>query len=127
MKYLGIIHYILGMEVWQNADGIFIGQGKYAMDILNKFVILDHKVIATPMASNLNLLCDASLESVDAMMYRQMIGLLIYLTNTRPNICFFVNTLSQFSMGLRHVHLDAKHVMRYLKGTIEYGLKYDMN
>jgi hypothetical protein len=50
----------------------------------------------------------------------------MYLTNTRPNICFAVNTLSQFLVEPRHVHLvTAKHVMRYLKGTIDYGLSYD--
>jgi hypothetical protein len=50
----------------------------------------------------------------------------MYLMNTRPNICFSVNTLSQFLVEPRHVHLmDAKHVMRYLKGTIDYGLSYD--
>ena len=66
-----------------------------------------------PMASNLNLLSDASLESVDATMYiHQMIGFLMYLTNTRPNICFVVNTLSQFLTNPRNVHLiAAKHVL----------------
>jgi hypothetical protein len=50
----------------------------------------------------------------------------MYLTNTRPNICFAVNTLSQLLVEPRHVHLvAAKHVMRYLKGTIDYGLSYD--
>ena len=89
--------------------------------------MMDCEAIATPMASNLKLLCDASLESIDATMYRQMIGSLMYLTNTRPDICFAVNTLSQFLTDPRHVHLVAKHVMRYLKGTVEYGLKYDTN
>ena len=70
MKDLGMLHYFLGMEVWQNADGIFLGQGKYAVDILKRFRMLDCKTIATPMASNLKLLCDASFELVDAMMYR---------------------------------------------------------
>ena len=71
--------------------------------------------MTTPMASNLKLLSDASSETVDATMYS-----LMYLMNMRPNICFVVNTL-------RHVHLMvAKHVVRYLKGTVEYGLKYDM-
>ena len=57
-----------------------------------------------------------------------MIGSLMYLTNMRPNICFVVNTLSQFLMDPRHVHLIfAKHILRYLKGTIDYGLKYDAN
>ena len=84
--------------------------------------------MATPMASNLKLLSDASSESVDATIYRQMIGSLLYLTNTRPDICFDVNTLSQFLTDLRHVHLMvAKHAMRYLKGTIDYGLKNEVN
>ena len=78
------------------------------------------------MALNLKLLRDASLESVDVTMYHQMIGSLIYLTNTRPNICFAVNTLSQFLTDLRHVHLIvAKHILRYLKGTIDYEIKYE--
>ena len=52
----------------------------------------------------------------------------MYLTNTRPDICFVVNTLSQFLTDLRHVHLiAAKHVLRYLEGTIEYEIKYDAN
>ena len=71
------------------------------------------------MASNLKLLSDASSEIVDSMMYRQMIGSLMYLTNTRPYIFFVVNTLSQFLTYPRHVHLiAAKHILRYLKGTI---------
>ena len=62
------------------------------------------------------------------MMYRQMIGYLMYLTNTRPDIFFAVNTLSQFLMDPRHVHLiAAKHILRCLKGTVEYGLKYEVN
>ena len=71
---------------------------------------------------------DASAVSVDAMMYHQMIGSLMYLKNMRPNICFAVNTLSQFLIDPRHSHLvAAKHILRYLKGTIEHGLKYDTN
>ena len=51
MKDLGMIHYFLGMEVWQNADGIFLGQGKYAVEILKKFRILDCNAITTHMES----------------------------------------------------------------------------
>ena len=57
------------MEVWQSADGIFLGQGKYAVKILKRFGMMDCKAMATPMASNLKLLNDASSESVDATMY----------------------------------------------------------
>ena len=66
MKDLGIMHYFLGMEVWKNANEIFLAQGKYVVEILKKFGRLDRKAITTPMASNLKLLCDASLELVDA-------------------------------------------------------------
>ena len=71
---------------------------------------------------------DASSETVDATMYHQMIGSLMYLTNTRPYISFAVNTLSQYLIDPRCVHLTAaKHILRYLKGTIDYGLKYEEN
>ena len=58
--------------MWQSVDGIFLGQGKYAVEILKRFRMMD--CMTTPMASNLKLLSDASSETVDATMYRQMIG-----------------------------------------------------
>ena len=89
---------------------------------------MECKAMTTLMASNLKLLSDASSEAVDGTMYRQMIRSLMYLMNTRPNICFVVNTLSQFLTDPRHVHLiAAKHILRYLRGTIDYGLKYEAN
>ena len=69
---------------------------------------------------------DDSSELVDVTHYRQIIGSLMYLTNSRPDICFAVNTLSQYLVQPRRVYLvAAKHVMRYLKGTIDFGLYYD--
>ena len=128
MKDLGMMHYFLGMEVWQSVDGISLGQGKYAVEILKRFEMMDFKAMTTPMALNLKLLSDASSDPVDATMYHQMIGSLMYLTNTRPNICFVVNTLSQFLTDLRNVHLiAAKHILRYLSGTVDYQLKYEAN
>ena len=86
---------------------------------------MDCKAITTPMTSTLKLFSDASFESVDAMVYRQMIG---SLTNTRPDICFVVNTSSQFLTDPRHVHLiAANHILRYVRGTVYYGLKYEAN
>ena len=78
------MHYLLGMEVWQSADGIFLGQGKYVVEILKRFRMME--CMTTPMALNMKLLSDASSEMVAATMYRQMIGSLMYLTNTRPDI-----------------------------------------
>ena len=86
MKELGMMHYFLGMEVWQNANGISLGQGKYVVEILERFGMMECKAMATPMALNLKLLNDASLESVDAMMYHQIIGSLMDLTNMRLDI-----------------------------------------
>ena len=74
-----MMHYFLGMEVWQNEDGISLGKGKYAVEILKRLGMMDCKAMDTPMALNLKQLSDASLESVDATMYRQMIGSLMYL------------------------------------------------
>jgi hypothetical protein len=80
----------------------------------------------TPMETKLKIMVDTLSELVDATLYRQIIGLLMYLTNTRLDICFYVNTLSQFLVEPRRVHLVvAKHVMNYLKGTLYFGLSYN--
>ena len=98
------------------------------MEIMKRFRMLDCKEIATPMAYKLRFLSDDSSEMIDSMRYHRMIGSLMYLVNTRPYICFAVNTLSQFLTDLRHVHLIATtHILRYLKGIVDYGLKYDLN
>ena len=87
---------------------------------------MDCKAMTTPISLILKLLSNASSELVDAMMYRQMIGSLMYLMNTRPDIFFAMNTLSQFLMDPRHVHLiAANHILRYLKAIVDYGLKYE--
>ena len=128
MKDLGMMHYFLEMEVWQNADGIFLGQGKYAIEIFKRFGMMDYKAMTTPMASNLKLLSDASSKAVDATTYHQMIGSLMYLTNTRPDFFFSKNTLIHFLRDMIHVHLiTAKHTLSYLKGIVDYGLKYEVN
>jgi hypothetical protein len=126
MKDLGLMHYFLGLEVWQSPERIFLNQGKYMVEILKRFDMLECKPMNTPMEAKLKLLVDTSSELIDATLYRHIIGSMMYLTNTRPEICFAVNTLSQFLVEPRRVHLVvAKHVMRYLKGTIDYGLSYD--
>jgi hypothetical protein len=88
MKDLGLMHYFLGLEVWQSLEKIFLNQGKYAIEILKRFEILECKVMNTPMETNLKLLVDSSPELVDATLYRQIIGLLMYLMNIKPDICF---------------------------------------
>jgi hypothetical protein len=126
MKYLGLMHYFLGLEVWQSPERIFLNQGKYAVEVLKRFDMLECKSMNTSMETKLKLLVDTSSELIDVMLYKQIIGSLMYLTNTKPDICFDVNTLSQFLVEPRRVHLVfAKHVIRYLKGTIDCDLSYD--
>ena len=81
--------------------------------------------MATPMDTNLELVSNESSELVYMTHYKHIIGSLVYLMNTRQDICFNVNTLSQFLVKPKRVHLTAaKHVMRYLKGMIGFGLYY---
>jgi hypothetical protein len=94
MKDLGMTNYFLGLEVWKRPNDIFLNQGKYVVEIMKRFIMMDCKAMTTPMVTNLKLLSDTYSETVDATMYRQMIGSLMYLMNTRPGICFAVNTLS---------------------------------
>jgi hypothetical protein len=127
MKDIGLMHYFLGLEVWQRIDEIFLSQGKYTVDILRRFGILDCKSMSTPMVFNLKRLheSDSKSDLVDPSMYKQLIGSLMYLIHTRPNICFAVSALSQFMSEPRHKHwITTKHVLRYLRGSIAYGLRY---
>jgi hypothetical protein len=125
MKDLGLMHYYLGLEVWQKHGEVFLGQGKYAIKILQKFGMMDCKSMDTPMNTFIRKVKDPNSDPVDPSLYRQLIGSLMYMVNTRPDICFVVNTLSQFQVEPRHEHwIAAKHVLRYIRGTINYGLRY---
>jgi hypothetical protein len=85
----------------------------------------DCRPMATPMITDLKKVVTSDLELVDPKLYRHLIGSLMYLVNTQPNICFVVNSLSQFMVEPKKVHWVAvKHVLRYLRGIVEYGLKY---
>ena len=90
--------------------------------------MIDCKSMSTPMTLNLKKLCNDELGLVDPTIYCQLIGLLMYLVNTRLDICFVVSTLSQYMCEPRKIHwVAAKHVLKYLHGTIGYGLRYSMD
>ena len=119
------MHYFLGLEVWQEPGHIFLGQRKYAVDILRRFQMEDCRPMSKPIVTNWKKLNAYEGELVDPTLYRQLIGSLMYLVNSRPNLCFAMNTLTQFMVEPRRVHwVAAKHVLRYLAGTVEYGLDY---
>ena len=106
MKDLGQLHYFLGLEIRHQRDEIFLSQGKYNVNILGRFGMLDYKSMTTLMVTNLNKLHSLAhgLDLVDPTMYRQLTHSLMYLVNTRTNILFAVSTLSQFMSEMREVH-----------------------
>jgi hypothetical protein len=101
MKDIGLMHYYLGLEVWQKHGEVFLGQGKYVVKILQKFGMMDCQSMETPMVTNLRKLKDSDSNPIDSSLYRQLIGSLMYLVNTRMDICFAVNMLSQFQVEPR--------------------------
>jgi hypothetical protein len=95
------------------------------VEILRRFRIEDCRPMATPMVTNLKKVVTSDSNLLHLGFYRQLIGSLIYLVNTGPDICFVVNTLSQFMVEPREVHwVAAKHVLRCLRDIVEYGLRY---
>ena len=97
MKDIGLMHYFLGLEVWQRLGEIFLSQGNYVVKILERFGMVERKSLATPMEINFKKLCGyvAGPDLVNPSEYRQLIGALMFLVNTCLDICFAVNTLTQ--------------------------------
>ncbi|KAH0632949.1 hypothetical protein KY284_035735 [Solanum tuberosum] len=125
MSDLGLMTYFLGMEITQGKDEFFVCQKKYAKEILKKFKMDNCKEISTPMNQKEKLSKDDGAEKVDETYFRNFIGCLLYLTATRPDILYAVSVLSRFMHCPSEVHLQAtKIVVRYIRGTITYGVKF---
>jgi hypothetical protein len=126
MTDLGHLQYCLGIEVIQNPKYIFISQKKYIGELLNKFGMVECNLVSTPMEQNLKLTSKYGNEFEDATKYRQLVGSLIYLTTTRPGISFVVGILSRLMQNPCEGHWSAtKRVLKYFKGTQDFGLKYN--
>ena len=125
MKYLGILGSFLGMEISYSEKNIFISQQRYILNILTETGFLDCKPISTPIDPNFRILLDEREEKTDQENYQRLVGKLIYLYTTRLDIAYSVNILSQFMHDSRINHLQLAHrVLRYLKGTIGYEIKF---
>ncbi|GJW74865.1 hypothetical protein Tco_0134235 [Tanacetum coccineum] len=106
-------------------DGIFISQDKYVEEILKKFRFTEVKTASTPIETQKPLLKDENGEEVDVHMYRSMIGSLMYLTSSRPDIMFAVCACARYQVNPKVSHLHAvKRIFRYLKGQPKLGLWY---
>ncbi|GKB09090.1 putative ribonuclease H-like domain-containing protein [Tanacetum coccineum] len=109
----------------QKEDGIFISQDKYVAEILKKFDFATVKTASTPIETNKALVKDEEAEAVDVHLYRSIIGSLMYLTASRPDIMFAVCACARFQVTPKMSHLHAvKRIFRYLKGQPKLGLWY---
>lgn len=125
MKELGELKHFLGLEVDRTKEGLFLCQQKYTRDILQKFGMLECKPISTPIEPNAKICAHEGKELDDGTMYRQLVGSLIYLTLSRPDIAYAVGVMSRYMQSPKKPHLDAaRRILRYVKGTIDYGLLY---
>ncbi|KAE8688597.1 hypothetical protein F3Y22_tig00110963pilonHSYRG00163 [Hibiscus syriacus] len=125
MKELGQLKHFLGLEVDRTHEGIFLCQQKYAKDLLKRFGMLECKSTSTPMEPNIKMCAHEGKDLEDATMYRQLVGSLIYLTLTRPDISYAVGVMSRYMQNPKKPHLEAvRRILRYVKNTIDYGLLY---
>ncbi|GJX66403.1 retrovirus-related pol polyprotein from transposon TNT 1-94 [Tanacetum coccineum] len=125
MSMMGELNFFLGLQIKQMEDDIFFNQSKYIKEMLKKFGLEDSKPMKTPMSSDTKLMKDEECESVDSTKYRGMIGSLLYLTASRPDIMFSVCLCARFQEAPKTSHLEAvKCIFRYIKGTTHLGLWY---
>ncbi|KAJ9566810.1 hypothetical protein OSB04_002776 [Centaurea solstitialis] len=125
MSMMGELTFFLGLQIKQSEKGIFINQGKYVHEMLKKFDLTSCTPMKTPMAPPLSLDKDSKGKPVDVTLYRGMIGSLLYLTASRPDIMYSTCLCARYQAEPKESHLTAvKRIFRYLKGTPNMGLWY---
>ena len=125
MSMMGELNYFLGLQIKQTKEGIFINQAKYVKDLLKKFDFEGMKPLSTPMSSSIKIDKDENGKAVDITKYRGMIGSLLYLTASRPDIMYSVCLCARYQSNPKESHLNAvKRIFRYLSGTKNLGLWY---
>ncbi|KAJ4769875.1 Retroelement pol polyprotein-like [Rhynchospora pubera] len=123
MKDLGALKYFLGIEIARSPSGLFLCQRKYTLDILAECGLLGAKPVAFPIEQNHNLSIANGAPMNDPERYRRLVGRLIYLTITRPDLCYSVHVLAQFMQAPLDIHYNAAiRVLRYLKGSPGQGI-----
>nr|XP_016462033.1 PREDICTED: uncharacterized mitochondrial protein AtMg00810-like [Nicotiana tabacum] len=125
MSMMGELTLFLGPQIKQSPNGIFISQTKYTKELIKKFGMENAKSMGTPMSPTTMLEEDKNGKSMDETMYRVMIGSLLYLTANRLYTMFSVCKCARFQSAPKESHLTAvKHIIRYLIGATELGLRY---
>jgi hypothetical protein len=125
MSYMGEMRFFLGFEIKQASGGTFFCQAKYIQDMLKRFNMKDLKGSPTPMATKVHLELNPNGKDVDQKVYRSMIGSLLYLCASRPDIVLSVGVCARYQAAPKESHLMAvKRIFRYLVHTPNFGLWY---
>ncbi|KAM1689141.1 hypothetical protein EV2_037740 [Malus domestica] len=125
MSDLGLLHHFLGLGIVQTDKSIFIHQKKYAKSLLEKFGLKECKAVKTPLAVDDKLSKEDGSEDADESLYRTVVGSLLYLTATRPDLMYASCLLARFMHKPTRKHMGtAKRVLRYVQGTLDFGIEY---
>uniref|UniRef100_A0A2N9HUY6 Reverse transcriptase Ty1/copia-type domain-containing protein n=1 Tax=Fagus sylvatica TaxID=28930 RepID=A0A2N9HUY6_FAGSY len=125
MKDFGTLSYFLGFKVTSSSDGYYLSQAKYAFDLLSKAGLTDSKTVFTPLELNVKFNPIDGEPFSDATLYRQLVGSLIYLTVTCPDLAYVVHLVSQFMFAPHSTHYAAVlRILRYIKGTLFHRLHF---
>jgi hypothetical protein len=125
MTDMGPLHFFLGLEISQDDFSIKISQAKYVRDLLDRFHMTDCKFAPTPFLSGIKLEDGGDTPLMDNTLYRQLVGSLLYLTHTHPNISYAVGAVSRYMQEPHDLHWKAsKRILRYVQGTMSYGIHY---
>uniref|UniRef100_A0A2N9EIQ9 Integrase catalytic domain-containing protein n=1 Tax=Fagus sylvatica TaxID=28930 RepID=A0A2N9EIQ9_FAGSY len=128
MKNLGGLKYFLGIEVARSERGIFLSQRKYVLDLLTEVGLLECKPVDTPIVQNHRLGEYSDQVPADKVRYQRLVGKLIYLSHTRPDIAYAVSVVSQFMHNPSEDHMGAViRILRYLKSSPGTGLMFSKN
>ncbi|XP_024006500.1 uncharacterized protein LOC112083013 [Eutrema salsugineum] len=125
MSMVGELKYFLGLQITQSEEGVFISQSTYARNLLKRFKLDSAKEAKTPMSTTTSLTRDDEGTSVDPTLYRGMIGSLLYLTASRPDLCLSVGICARYQAKPKQSHLEAvKRIIKYVMGTVDLGIWY---
>ena len=128
MSMIGELPFFLGLQITHRFEGIFLSQEKYLREMLKRFQMEDSTPMSTPMVTRCKLSKDDDSPDVDHISYRSMIGSLLYITTSHPNIMHVAGMVGRYQATPEQSHLLAiKRIFRYLKGTMDYGLWYPWN
>jgi hypothetical protein len=125
MTDLGFLHYFLGLQVLQTNEGSFLSQSKYACDFLRHFHMNNCKPTSSPFQSGVKLIATYTSPEVDSTPYRQLVGSLLYLTHTHPDLSFVVGLVARYMQTPHESHWKAaKRILHYVRGTVQFGIHY---